>query len=46
MQRLKQPSTWIGIAVSVASIILSGGVVTPEIALSVLSGIGLVTTNA
>lgn len=43
--RLKQPSTWLGIAAAVVSIGSGGWVVTPENLSTLLAAIGLIHIN-
>lgn len=43
--RLKQPTTWIGVAAAAAAMQATGGQITPEIVSSLLAALGLVHIN-
>lgn len=44
-KRLSQPSTWIGFATAATALLISGGTVTPAIAISLLASLGLIHTD-
>lgn len=45
-ERFRQKSSWVGMAVVVATAIVSQGTLDPQLMLNLLSGIGLIAVDA
>jgi len=44
-KRIKQPTTWLGIAAAAFAMVSSGGAITPEVTASLLAALGLVQVD-